>query len=84
MPAYICICRAGSAERTRRINRGDPSETKRSQVRNLQGHVAGDVAEGVAPLVAVRRGIRQFAAADAVQDDQENAGEGSQACWGEK
>jgi hypothetical protein len=51
---------------------------------NPQRDVARNVAERVASLISVRGRIGQFAAADAVEDDQENAWECSQACGVEK
>jgi hypothetical protein len=78
---------AGLAEQARRIHRidiDDAIQTERAQIRDPQRNMTRDVAERVAPFIAVRRRIRQLAAADAVEDDQENAGKGCQACWGEK
>jgi hypothetical protein len=42
-------------------------------MRNAQRYLACEIAERVAPLIAVRSGIRQLAAADAVENDQEDA-----------
>jgi len=51
----------------------DPSEPQPSQMGNAQLHLPREIAERVAPLVAVRSSIRQLAAADAVENDQEDA-----------
>ena len=50
-------------------------ESERPQRREPQRHLAGDVAERVAPLVPVGRRVGQFADADAVHDDDEGSGE---------
>ena len=47
-------------------------------MRNPEPNPSRDVAERVAALIAIRGGIRQFAAADAVEHDQDDAGKGSQ------
>ena len=51
-------------------------QPERTQRRHAQAGGAGDVAEGVAALVAVRRRIRQLADADRVHDDENDTGEG--------
>jgi hypothetical protein len=70
--------------RSRRIEVDDAVETERTQVGDAQRDDPGNVAQRAAPFVAVRRRIRQLTAADAVEDDQEDAWKGSQACWVEK
>ena len=45
-----------------------------ASVGNVQRHLRGDVAERVAALVAVQRGIGQLADADAVEHDEDDAG----------
>jgi hypothetical protein len=45
---------------------------------NPQRNLTSDVAEGVAALIAVRGGVRQLAAADAIEHDQDDAWKGSQ------
>ena len=57
-----------------RAERGDAAETKRAQGRQGQRHGARDVAERVAAFVAVRRGIRQRADSDAVEDNDDGSG----------
>ena len=57
-----------------RAERGDAAETKRAQGRQDQRHGARDVAERVAAFVAVRRGIRQRADSDAVEDNDDGSG----------
>ena len=76
--------RAGLAQQARRVEINHPVQPHRPQVRDPQRDLPSDVAKRVAPLVAVHRRIRQFAAADAVEDDQENTRERSQACWAGK
>ena len=81
------LAKAGQGPRhggCRRIEIHQSIETQRAQVRNPQLDLLRDVPKRVAALVAVGGGIRQFAAADAVEHDQEDAREGSQACWVEK
>ena len=49
--------------------------------RKAQRHLLRDVAEGVAALVAVGDGIGQLADADAVEHDDDGAGEGGVTGW---
>ena len=63
----------------RGIQINDAIQPETAQIREPQRDVPCDVAERVASLVTVRGGIRQFAAADAIENDQENAREWSQA-----
>ena len=59
-------------------DRRDAPQAERAQRRQRERHPPRDVAEGVAALVAVRRRIRQFADADAVEHDDDgssNSGE---------
>ena len=56
----------------------DTSESKCAELRHPKRAVFRDVAERVAALIAVRGRVGQFATADAVEDDQNDAGEGSQ------
>jgi hypothetical protein len=65
------------------IEADDAIEAERAQVWNAQADRAGNVAERVAAFVAIVGGIRQLAAADAVEDDQDDARERCQG-WGEK
>ena len=53
-------------------------------MRDAQSNVAGNIAQRVAALIAVNRRVRQLAAADAIENDQEDTGKGSQACWAGK
>jgi len=53
-------------------------EPQRPECRDAQRHGTGDVAERVAALVAVGARIRQFADANAVEDDEDDAGERDQ------
>ena len=57
-----------------RADRGDLGEAERSQRRQRERPRAGDVAERVAAGVAVDGRVRQFAGADRVQDDEDDAG----------
>ena len=61
---------AGAATRQSRR----PIEAKRAQSRERAEF--RDVAQRVAALVTVRRGVGQFAAADAVEHDEDDAGKG--------
>jgi hypothetical protein len=54
------------------------TQTKRSEVRNTERDLPGDVAEGVAALITVSGGVRQLAAADAVEHDQDDTRKRSQ------
>jgi hypothetical protein len=53
----------------------DAVESEATQLRYAQADGARDVAKSVAARVAVGRGIRQLAAADAVEHDQDDARE---------
>ena len=67
----------------------DAVETEATQVGNAERNRRGDVAEGVAALIAVRGRVRQLADADAVEHDQDDAvrargGVLNQASWSRK
>jgi hypothetical protein len=57
------------------VDRNDVAEAEDLERRQVQRTMAADVAERVAALVAVRRGIGQLTDADAVEHDQEDARE---------
>jgi hypothetical protein len=63
-----------------RIEIDHTAEPKRAEIRDPQRHGTGNVRERVAPFVAVRGGVRQLTAANAVEHDQEDTREGSQEC----
>ena len=49
-------------------------ESEAAERRKAQANVPGDVAERVAPLVAVGRGVGKLANADAIENDEDDAG----------
>ena len=52
-------------------------QTERTQRRHVQRNAAGDMTNRVAPFVAVCTSVGQLADADAVEHDDDHAGEGS-------
>ena len=56
----------------------DPAKAERTQMRDAQSDLAGNIAQRVAALIAVDRRVRQLTAADAVEDDQHYAWKRSQ------
>jgi hypothetical protein len=74
---------ANAGGRRRIIEPDDPVEAEAAKVRNPQADRACDVAKRVASLVAVGGSVRQFAAANAVEHDQDDARERCQG-WGDE
>ncbi len=66
-------CRAGRRFRLHAVDKRDAPEAETAECREAQANMPGNVTERVAPGVAVRRGVGQFANADAVENDQDDA-----------
>ena len=70
------IAARGTVGRRAPPMRRDAAEAERAQRRQRERHPAGDVAERVAALDRrTTAGVRQLADADAVEDDDDGAGE---------
>ena len=63
----------GTRGRREMVERLDIGEAEADQIRNAQRTRARDVAERVAAHVAVVRGVGQFADADAIEHDPDDA-----------
>src|SRR6185503_185053 len=59
--------RLGVVGRTTLTKIDDAPKPERAKIRNSKSDLAGDVTEGVAALIAVGLGVRQLAAANAVE-----------------
>ena len=53
----------------------DAIEPERTERRDAQRHMTGDVAECIAAFVAIAAGVRQFTRTDAVHDDDNGSRE---------
>jgi hypothetical protein len=60
-----------------RTDPADAIQAEGTQPRQLERHLLRDVPQRVASLVPVRGGVGQFATADAVEHDQDDAGKGT-------
>jgi hypothetical protein len=49
-------------------------QAERTETRDGEWNVPGDIPQRIAALVTVRSGVGQFAAADAVEHDEDDAG----------
>jgi hypothetical protein len=56
------------------VDKRHAPETEAAECRESQANLSGDVAEGVAPLVAVGRGVGKLANADAIENNEDDAG----------
>ena len=63
----------GRRGRRRVLQRDEPRHAHGGERRDVQGNGGGDVAERVAALVLIQRGIGQFADADTVEHDHDGA-----------
>jgi hypothetical protein len=61
----------------------DVREAKGAERGHVQGHTGRDVANGVAPAVAIAAGVRQLTDANTVQDDEDDSAEISRR-WGRR
>ena len=61
--------------RSEMVERFDIREAEADEIRQMQRARAGDVSERVAAYVAVVGGVREFADADAIEDDPDYARE---------